>query len=230
MMNTHIAVVCIASTISTILGFMVGMVIALTGIVTMVGMVVGMILGTQATMDGTIPGIILGMIPGIQVTMDGVGLIAHGMDTMADTMVDGMAVGGIPIMEVVTSLKAARIIRTLVGLTEEPVAALGQAIVVLTTHRSAHRQHVAQVACRLQRPHAQVRAQDLAVLGHSRALRPSGRLAVVRQHAPTRPLHRAHVQALSEALVAVDSLAVVAHAPVAVAVDTSVATDKPIRV
>ena len=137
MMNTPTAVVCIASTISTILGSMGGTAAALTGI--------------RAIMAGTILGIVAimaGMILGIMAIMAGAILIIAAITAGVIPII----VLGTGIMEAITvAITAAgtageamlgnrpRIIQTLVGLVQVPPVVHGQAPMPVTIHRLALR-------------------------------------------------------------------------------------------
>ena len=144
MMNTPTAVVCIASTISTILGSMGGTAAALTGI--------------RAIMDGTILGIVAimaGMILGIMAIMAGAILI---IAAITDGVIP-IIVLGTGIMEAITvAITAAgtageamlgnrpRIVQTLVGLVQVPPVVRGQAPMPVTIHRLALRRYVVHQA------------------------------------------------------------------------------------
>ena len=137
MMNTPTAVVCIASTISTILGSMGGTAVALTGI--------------RAIMDGTILGIVAimaGMILGIMAIMAGAILI---IAAITDGVIP-IIVPGTGIMEAITAAITAagtvgeamlgnrpRIVQTLVGLVQAPPVVHGQAPMPVTIHHLALR-------------------------------------------------------------------------------------------
>ena len=144
MMNTPTAVVCIASTISTILGSMGGTAVALTGI--------------RAIMDGTILGIVAimaGMILGIMAIMAGAILIIVAITAGVIPII----VLGTGIMEAITvAITAAgtageamlgnrpRIVQTSVGLVQAPPVVHGQAPMPVTIHRLALRRYAVHQA------------------------------------------------------------------------------------
>ena len=148
MMNTPTAVVCIASTISTILGSMGGTAAALTGI--------------RAIMAGTILGIVAimaGMILGIMAIMAGAILI---IAAITDGVIP-IIVLGTGIMEAITvAITAAimvagtageamlgnrpRIVQTSVGLVQAPPVVHGQAPMPVTIHRLALRRYAVHQA------------------------------------------------------------------------------------